>query len=101
MNLKMVHAILLATTQQPHGFLKIADPKLVPEVQEMAEAGLVTATISDGAHASFTAVNSVTEAGLRFLRVIHPHDFSQPIVTKKSGQQKTLPFVRPGTRVRQ
>ena len=75
MNLDDVNAILVATTEQPHGFLKIADPKLEPEVREMVEAGLITATLNDGKTGSFTAVNSVTEAGLRFLRVFRPHDF--------------------------
>ena len=69
MNLDDVHAILVATTEQPHGFLKIANPKLEPQVREMVAAGLITATLSDGKAGSFTAVNSVTDAGLQFLRI--------------------------------
>ena len=77
MNLDTVHEILVATTEQPHGFLKIADPKLEPEVREMAAAGLITATLRSGKRGSFTAVNSVTDSGLQFLRVFRRHDFSQ------------------------
>ena len=77
MNLDTVHAILVATTKQPHGFLKIIDPRLEPQVREMAEAGLIRATSRDGKAGSFTAVNSVTDAGRQFLRVFRPHDFSQ------------------------
>ena len=94
MNLDDVHSILVATTGQPHGFLKIANPKLEPTVQEMVEAGLITATLSDGKAGSFTAVNSVTDAGRQFLRVFQPHDFSQPITAIKS-ERVVIPFVRP------
>ena len=95
MNLDDVHVILLATTEQPHGFLKIANPKLEPTVQEMVEAGLITATLSDGKAGSFTAVNSVTESGRQFLRVFQPHDFSRPITAPKSARGVVIPFVRP------
>ena len=94
MNLDDVHAILVATNEQPHGFLKIANPKLEPTVQEMAEAGLITATLSDGKAGSFTAVNRITDAGRQFLRVFRPHDFSRPIKEAKSARI-VIPFVRP------
>jgi len=94
MNLDDVHAILVATTEQPHGFLKIVNPKLEPEVREMAAAGLITATLNDGKAGSFTAVNSVTEAGRRFLRIFRPHDFSRPTTATKSARV-VIPFVRP------
>jgi hypothetical protein len=92
MNLDKAHAILVATTEQPHGVLKIADPKLEPEVREMAAAGLVTATLKDGKAGSFTAVNSVTDAGLRFLRVFRRHDFSQPA---PRPARIVIPFIKP------
>ena len=98
MNLDEVHAILLATTQQPYGFLKIMDPKLESEVKEMAAAGLVTATLSDGKEGSFTAVNSVTEAGLQFLRVFCPHDFSMPAAADRP--QVIVPYGRPSWALR-
>ena len=67
MNLELAYELLLATTQQPHGFLKIADPDLEQDVREIAQAGLVTATLSDGKEGSFTAINSVTDTGMSFL----------------------------------
>jgi DNA-binding PadR family transcriptional regulator len=94
MNLDNAHAILVATTEQPHGFLKIADPKLEPEIREMAAAGLITATLQGGKAGSFTAVNSVTDAGRQFLRVFRRHDFSQPI-TEMPSEKIVVPFVRP------
>jgi hypothetical protein len=94
MNLEDVHAILVATNEQPHGFLKIANPKLEPTVREMAEAGLITATLSDGKAGSFTAVNRITDGGRQFLRVFRPHDFSLPITATKS-ERVVIPFVRP------
>src|SRR5437763_140393 len=95
MNLDTVYAILRATTEQPYGFLKIADPKLARDIEEMAAAGLITATLSNGRPRSFTAVNRVTDAGMRFLRVFRPHDFSKPMATTKSRRRTVIPFVRP------
>lgn len=94
MNLDNAHAILVATTEQPHGFLKIADPKLEPDVRELADAGLITATLAGGKAGSFTAVNSVTDSGLQFLRVFRRHDFSQPAAAMPSPRI-VVPFVRP------
>ena len=96
MNLDAVHQILAATTEQPHGFLRIADPKLDPEVREMAEAGLITATLRNGKRGSFTAVNSVTDSGLQFLRVFRRHDFSQPAASAPS-QRIVIPMDTPAT----
>jgi hypothetical protein len=93
MNLDLAHAILIATTRQPYGFLKIVNPTLVPEVREMAEAGLIKATISDGKPGSFTAVNSVTEDGLKFLRVFRPHDFAGSPEPKRLNPRVIIPFV--------
>ena len=93
MNLDNAHAILVATTEQPHGFLKIADPKLEPEVREMAAAGLITATLRGEKGGSFTAVNSITDSGLQFLRVFRRHDFSQPVAIVPP--EVVVPFVRP------
>lgn len=90
MNLDNVHAILVATTEQPHGFLKITDPKLDQEIREMAAAGLITATLQGGEAGSFTAVNSVTDAGLQFLRVFRRHDFSRPATTMPSAKIGTV-----------
>ena len=94
MNLNVVHAILVAANRHPHGSLKIANPKLEPQVREMAEAGLITAALRDGKKGSLTAVKSITGAGRQFLRVFHPHDFSQPIKETKSASG-VIPFVKP------
>ena len=94
MNLDTAHAILVATTKQAHGFLKIADPKLEPEVREMAAAGLITATLRDGKAGAVTAVKSVTDSGMRFLRVFRRHDFSEPTM-EIPPRRTVIPFVRP------
>lgn len=94
MNLDNAHAILVATSEQRHGFLKIVDPKLEPEIREMAKAGLITATLRNGKRGSFTAVNSITESGLQFLRVFRRHDFSQP-VTSMAAARIVVPLVKP------
>jgi hypothetical protein len=71
MNLELVYQLLVAATEQRHGFLKI--PKGWAEgegdVREMASAGLVEATLNDGQEGGFTSINRVTTAGEAFLRV--------------------------------
>ena len=94
MDLDTAHSILVATTEQPYGFLKIANTELEPTVREMAEAGLITATVNDGKPGSFTAVNSVTEAGLKFLQVFRRHDFSHPSPPINSAPRTVIPFAR-------
>ena len=93
MNLDTVHAILSATNSQPYGFLKIVDPRLDPEVRQMMEAGLISATLSDGKPDSYTVIKSVTESGLRFLRVFRRHDFSRPM-HRPEERRTVIPFGR-------
>jgi hypothetical protein len=73
MNLALVYKLLLATTQQRHGFLKLADPWADDDVQQMVEAGLVKATLRKTG--GFTSINEVTVAGHAFLRIFAGHSF--------------------------
>jgi hypothetical protein len=75
MNLALVYKLLLATTQQRHGFLKLADPWADDDVQQMVQAGLVKATLNDGKTGGFTSINEVTVAGHAFLRIFAGHSF--------------------------
>ena len=75
MNLPLVYKLLLATTQQRHGFLKLANPWADTDVQQMAQAGLVEATLNDGQTGGFTSINEVTVAGHAFLRAFEGHTF--------------------------
>ena len=75
MDLALVHKLLLATTQQRHEFLKLANPWADGDIMEMARAGLVEATFSDGRKGGFTSINSVTAAGHAFLRAFQGHTF--------------------------
>ena len=68
MDLSYAHKLLVATTQQRHGFLKIRGRQADHEVRLMVEAGLVDATFGDGKDGSFTAINRVTKLGHAFLR---------------------------------
>ena len=75
MNLSLVHKLLLATTQQRHEFLKLANPWADGDVREMARVGLVEATLSDGQPGSFTSINKVTVVGHAFLQAFEGHTF--------------------------
>jgi hypothetical protein len=68
MNLPYAYSLLLATTEQRHGFIKLVGMRADHEVRQMAEAGLVEATFNDGAIGSFTSINRVLQAGEMFLR---------------------------------
>jgi hypothetical protein len=68
MNLSYAHKLLVAANQQRHGFLQIRGRQADREVQLMAEAGLVDATLNDGKDESFTAINRLTDLGHKFLR---------------------------------
>ena len=68
MNLSHVHKLLVAAEEQPFGFLKIHGRQDDYEVQLMAEAGLIDATLYDGSEGCFTSINRVTKSGETFLR---------------------------------
>ncbi len=46
-NLNLAHALLVAADGQPYGFLKVRSADLVREVELMAAAGLVDASLGD------------------------------------------------------
>jgi hypothetical protein len=67
-NLTLTHALLATTDEQPHGFLKVRGPHLIHEVELMAEAGLVDASVGNADSEAFAVINRVTDSGRRFLR---------------------------------
>jgi hypothetical protein len=74
MNLPRVYQLLLALPR--HGILKITDVTAENDVREMANAGLVEATLNDGKEGAFTTINSVTVAGQAFLLSFGGHNSS-------------------------
>ena len=87
MHLQAVYRLLLATTEQPYGFLKIADPRLENDVREMVELGLVDATIGDGRETTWTAINRVTNEGQRFMRVFEEENCAVLRVYRRRKQE--------------
>jgi hypothetical protein len=85
MNLPRVYQLLLALPKQRQGILKITDATAEKDVREMANAGLVEATLSDGKEGAFTAINSVTVAGQAFLLSFRGHNCPQVAVARKSA----------------
>jgi hypothetical protein len=67
-NLNLAHALLVAADGQPYGFLKVRSADLVREVELMAEAGLVEASLGNTDPEAYAAINRVTESGQAFLR---------------------------------
>ena len=68
MNIPYAHSLLLAASEQRHGFIKLQGTTADHEVRQMAAAGLVDATLNDGKPGSFTSINSLQPAGETFLR---------------------------------
>ena len=67
-NLNLAHALLVAAEGQPHGFLKVRSADLVREVEMMAAAGLVDATLGNVDAEAHAVINRVTDSGQAFLR---------------------------------
>ena len=78
MNLDLAYQLLVAATEQRHGFLRIPKGWAAGEgeVTELASAGLVEATLNDGKEEGFTSINRVTTAGEAFVRVFENHRFA-------------------------
>ena len=68
MNLDLAHALLVAADGQPYGFLKVRSTDLVREVELMAAAGLVDASLGDTDADGYAVINRVTDSGQAFLR---------------------------------
>jgi hypothetical protein len=73
MDLRHAYELLAAAEKQPNGFIKVHDRRADHEVRLMAEAGLVEATLNDGAKGSFTSINGITVLGRSFLRAFKDH----------------------------
>jgi len=67
-NLDLAHSLLLATQGQPSGFLNVRGVDLVREVEMMAAAGLVDASVGNANTVAFAVINRVTDSGHAFLR---------------------------------
>jgi hypothetical protein len=81
MNLQLVHNLLEAANDRPHGFLKIRGAKLVREVEMMTAAGLVESNGTVHGLEAFAVIKRITKAGHTFLRAFKDHP---PVSTKRS-----------------
>ncbi len=66
-HLNLVHTLLAAAQEQPYGFLNVRDADLVREVELMAAAGLVDASLGNAGTVAFAVINRVTDSGHAFL----------------------------------
>ena len=67
-NLNLAHTLLIAAGEQSSGFLNVRGPDLVREVELMAAAGLVDASLGNAGTDAFAVINRVTDSGHAFLR---------------------------------
>ena len=72
MNLARTQRVLLAVERRQQRHLHVRRPRNEADVREMVEAGLLNVTFSDGSLESQTVIDTVTEAGRRFLRTFPP-----------------------------
>ena len=73
MNLNLVQALLVTADGQPYGFLKVRSADLIREVELMAEAGLVEASLGNTDAEAYAVINRVTASGQAFLRAFKNH----------------------------
>jgi hypothetical protein len=66
-NFILARKLLVAVDQQPHGFLKVRGPESIHEVECLAAAGLVKASINNDSGHSSAVINSITDSGYAFL----------------------------------
>jgi hypothetical protein len=73
MHLNLVNTLLEAADEQPYGFLKVRGADLGREVELMAAAGLVDASLGNADPEAFAVINRVTDSGHAFLRAFKNH----------------------------
>jgi hypothetical protein len=73
MNLNLAHALLVMADGQPFGFLKVRSADLVREVELMAAAGLVEASLGNTDPEAYAVINCVTDSGQAFVRAFKNH----------------------------
>ena len=69
MNLARTRSVLLAIERYEQRPLRIWRTRNEVAVREMADAGLIQASLSDGSPGSVTSLAALTEAGRQFLRI--------------------------------
>ena len=67
LHLNLVNTLLAAAEEQPSGFLNVRGADQVHEVELMAAAGLVDASLGNAGTVAFAVINRVTDAGHAFL----------------------------------
>jgi hypothetical protein len=67
-NPNLANSLLVAAEEQPYGFLNVRGADLVHEVELLAAAGLVDASLGNTGSESFAVINRVTDAGQDFMR---------------------------------
>ena len=67
-NLNLAHSLLVAAQKQYWGFLNVHGAEPVREVELMASAGLVDASLGNADSGPFAVINRVTKQGHAFLR---------------------------------
>ncbi len=69
MNLARTRAALLAIQRYERRALRVWRSRNEADIREMADAGLIDASLSDGLPGSLTCTCAITEAGRHFLRI--------------------------------
>jgi hypothetical protein len=67
-NPNLTNSLLVAVEEQPFGFLNVRGADLVHEVELMAAAGLVDASLGNAGTEAYAVINRVTDSGQDFMR---------------------------------
>ncbi len=70
MNLELTRELLVAAEQQPHGQLRVTGHEAAREVELLADAGFVEASVVRAAENPTAVIERLTEAGRKLLNVL-------------------------------
>ena len=70
MNLELTRKLLMAARKQPHGKLRVTGHEAAREVELLADAGFVEASVIGAADSPTAVIERLTETGRKLLKVL-------------------------------
>ena len=86
MNPHLAYSLLVAAEEQPYGFLNVRNADLVHEVELMAAAGLVDASLGHAGTEAYAVINRVTDSGQDFMRAFKNQPSPPRMAARASAQ---------------
>jgi hypothetical protein len=74
MNLELTRELLGAAEQQPHGKLRVTGYEAAREVELLANAGFIEASVVPATESPTAVIERLTEAGRKLLKVLRTNE---------------------------